>query len=134
MVWCGVSVWQRDLRTNACTNACVPTCQMHANFLLLRAKLPYGVPMFQLDVPTSHMVCQFFNLACQNLSQREISILYYYIKRFYIMFDIIVIHIIFISIVRKNCIILHFISYHVISKKSVWNFSFLLFFPLLLFS
>ena len=79
-----------------------------------RANMPYGVPMFKLDVPTCQTVCQFFNLACQrakrranfsNISFTKISILYYYIKKFYILLDIKLLDIICICIVNKKCII-----------------------------
>ena len=34
-----------------------------------RATVPYGVPMFQLGMPTCQMVFQCFNLACQRLKR-----------------------------------------------------------------
>ena len=125
----------------------VPTCQKHANFSFLRANVP-------VNVPTCHTACQCFNLACQRAKWRanfstwhanvskgvptfrrssykmlsEISILYYYIKRFCILLDIIVIHIICICIVNKNFIILHFYTSCHIKEKCVEFFIFYYFF------
>ena len=87
----------------------VPMCQKYGNFSFLRA-----------NVPTCHTACQCFNLVCQRAKSMSIfqafllwnvewnfSTLILY-RKFYILLDIIVIHIICICIVIKNCIILHF--------------------------
>ena len=104
----------------------VPTC-LRVSVSFLRAKVPNGVPMFQLGV--CQTACQFFNLGCQRARRRadflniplnetrEISILHYYIKKFYIILDIIC-----ICIVHRNCIIL--ISILMSYQRKVWNFSF----------
>ena len=110
----------------------VPTCQRCAHFSFFRANV-------SINVPTCHMACNCFNLWCQrakwctNFSTRPVDIpkgvsifqtflwrnakgnfytLLLY-KKFYILLDIIVIHIC-ICIVSKNCInnlFLYFISY-----------------------
>ena len=80
----------------------LPTC-LRANFSFLHADAPYGVPMFQLGMPTWQTACQYFNLACQRakrhvdfsnipLTKCYWKFLYFIIiKKFYIICDIIVI-------------------------------------------
>ena len=99
------------------------TCQ-RAN---KRAKVPCDVPMFQLCVPTCQKACQFSkNFSYEML--KEISILYYFIKN--VILDIIVIHIICIRIVHKNCNVLQFYtSYHI--KESCVEFFFFVIFSFL---
>ena len=110
-----------------CQRVCAPTCQKRANFSFLHANVPYGVPLFYLDVPTCQMVCQFFKHFCDQV----LRMLSY--KRLYILLDILVIHIICIFIVNKNCIILYpYTSSCNIKEKCVeffffYRFSFLLF-------
>ena len=77
-------------------------CQKHAYFSFLWANLPCGLPMSQLPLPTYQTLCQFFSLMmsmCQKAYQffkhsyemlREISILYYHMKTFCIILDIII--------------------------------------------
>ena len=80
----------------------------HANFPTWCAKMSKGVRIFQ-------------TFLLQNAKGNFYTLLLY--KKFYIMFDIIVIHVC-ICILHKNCIILYFYtSCHI--KKSVWNFFFL---------
>ena len=87
-----------------------------------RANVPYGLPMFQLGMPTCQTACQFFNLACQrpksvpifqtfllrNAKGNSYTLLLY--ERFYIILDIILIHIMCVCIVHINCIILYFLK------------------------
>ena len=124
--------------TCQCANkrANVPMCQTCANYSTWRINIP--------------KVCQFSNLTCERAKRRanfsfwhanlpnsvpvflysfyeilrEISILYYYIKKSYIILDIIIIHMICVCIVHKKCIILHSIL-QVILKKGVRHFCFL---------
>ena len=106
-----------------CQRACVLTYQKRANFSFL-------------IVSICHKACQCFNLACQHAKRRAnfstwrasmpksvpiyetfllqnakgnfyISLLY---KKFYIMLDIILIHIMRICIVHLNCIIQYFLK------------------------
>ena len=118
---------------------CVPTYQKCVNFSFLCVNVP-------IKVPTCHTVCQCFKLACQGVKRRanfsthrvnvpnvcqffeyssyeifgEISILYYYIKdsTLYLLVSYLSISYVYVNFIS----ILHFIL-----KKSVWNFSFLLF-------
>ena len=108
-----------------------------------------------INVPTCHKTCQYFNLAWRrakscarflehssNEMLREISIntciiliyLYYCIiffillfEKFHIIIDIIVIRIICICIVEKNCIILRFYTLYNIKEKSEEFFFFIAF-------
>ena len=123
---------QRSLRAN------VPACQNRANFSFLRANVP-------INVPTCHAACQCFNLASQrakrhanfSTSRANVSkdvpifqtillrnakgsfytLLLY--KKFYILLDIIVINIICVCILNKNCIKLHFYNSCYIKEKCV---------------
>ena len=122
----------------------VPKCQKtyqhairRANVSIWCANVPNRVPIFQRvpkGVPTSQ------TLLLRNAKGNFHTLLLY--KKFYIILNIIVIsyvyhsYIIVISYVYVSYvkIVLYFISIlHVILKKNVWNFSFLLFFPYLLF-
>ena len=78
-------------------------------------RVPNGVPIFQFRLPTCQKACRFLNIPLNET--REISILHYYIKKFYIILDIIC-----ICIVHRNCIIL--ISILMSYQRKVWNFSF----------
>ena len=121
---------KRGLRANvpkACQHV-ILTCQ-RAN---KHANVPNDVPIFQLgvakSVPKSVPIYQTFLL--RKGKEKFYALLY---KIFYIILDIIVIHMICTCIVHKNCSILHFYTpCHI--KESVWNCSFLLFFSFLLFS
>ena len=132
-----------------CLRVCYITCHacLRANMVYVPTCLRNGVvyvstcqcankranvPVFQLDVPTCHMLWQFFKHSSYEML-RDVSILYYYIKKFYIILGIIVIHIICICIVHKNCIIFHFYTSCHIKEKCV-EFLFLLFFCFLLVS
>ena len=94
----------------------VPTC--------LRASVVYVPTCLRTNMPKA---CQVLIFTCQrairraNVSSqffkhssyemlREISILCYYIKKFYIILDIILIHIMCVCIVHINCIILYFLK------------------------
>ena len=127
---------------STCPRAHVPMCQNRANFSFLRANVP-------INVPACQKAYQLFNLACQRAKWRAnfsfwpanvpkgvpifqtfllrnpngnfYTLLLY--KKFYIILDIIVIHMISICIVRKNCIILHFyISCHTKEKCAEFLF------------
>ena len=124
-----VPAWSTCPRANVSIN--IPTCQRYANYSTWLA-----------DVPTA---CQFLNLACQRAKWRAnysfwcanvlkvvlnfkgnfYTLLLY--KKFYIILDIIVIHMIWICIVHKNCIIFHFYTSCHIKEKCAeflifWNF------------
>ena len=79
--------------------------------------MPNSVPVFHFGVPTCQKAC----LISKHPSYETIretstytSLLY---KKFYIILDIIVIHMICICIVHKNCIILHFYTSCRIKEK-----------------
>ena len=74
-----------------CQRACVPTCQKHANFSCLRANVPYGVPMFQLGLPTCLKACQFFKRFFSRNTKWKF-LYFFIIKKFYIILNIIGIH------------------------------------------
>ena len=99
-----------------CFNLECQRAKWRANFSTWRANVRKGVPIFQTFL---------FEML------KEIYILYY-IKKFYILLDIIVINIICICIVNKTCIILHFYTSCYIKEKCVEIF-FLLYFSFLLF-
>ena len=69
------------------------SAKQRANFSTWRAKVPKGVPIF-------------LTLILRNAKGNFYTLLLY--KKFYIILDIIVIHVICKSVVHKNCIILHF--------------------------
>ena len=133
-----------------CQRACIPawfTCQ--------RAK---SVPNFHFYISTCQCAirranvltwrakvaktCQFFNSACQRAKRRAnfsniplwnakgnlYTLLLY--KKFYILFDIIVITIICICIVKKTCIILHFYTSCHIKEKCMEFFFFIIYLSL----
>ena len=112
---------QLGLRTNvpACQRACVSTHQKCANFSFLCA-----------NVLMCHTSCRCFNLACQrakrcaNFSNIPLTnnkgnffILLLH-KKFYIILNIIVIHITCTCIAYENCIILYFYTLCRIKKVS----------------
>ena len=110
-----------------CQRACVPTC-LRANvpkacqlliFTCQRANVPYGVPIFQAFL-SRNALWNFYTL-----------LLY---RKFYILLDVIVIHIICICVVNKNCIILHFHTSCHIKEKCEEFFLFNYCFLFLLFS
>ena len=133
MLWTAQRAMRACVPTwSTCQRACVPKYQKRANFSFIRAKVirraivlswranvPKGVPIFLL----------FF---LWNAKENFYILLLY--KKFYILLDMVVTHMICICIVNKNCIILYFYT-HVMLKKRVWNFSFfIIFFSFLLFS
>ena len=107
------------------------TCQKCANFSFLRAtkraNVPWGVSVIQHGVPTWQKEYKFFKQSSYEML-REISILCYYMKAFYIILDIIATHIICVYVWYIK-IVLYFIPiFQVILKKSE-EFFFLCFFP-----
>ena len=79
----------------------VPACQSCASFSTWRADLPIGVPIFHFwraNVPTGMQIFQTFLL--QNAKGNFYTLLWY--EKFYIILDIIIIHVICVSIVHKN--------------------------------
>ena len=98
----------------------VPTWQKRANFSFLCANVPINVPLFQLGVPRIKRRANFSiwraslpkgvpifqTFLLQNTKENFDTLLLH--KKFYIILGKIVIHIICICIVHKNCIILHF--------------------------
>ena len=109
-----VPAYQRDLRANvlACQRL-VFTCQS--------AKWRANV-----SLSVCQTACQCFSLGCQRARRRADFLniplnetIHYYIKKFYIILGIIC-----ICIVHRNCIIL--ISILMSYQRKVWNFSFLL--------
>ena len=100
-----------------CQRACMPRCQKRAKFSLLCANVRQGVAMFQLGMPTCQTACQFFNSACQRAKEHAnflnakgnlYTLLLY--KIFYIILDIILIHVMYVFIVHISCIILYFLK------------------------
>ena len=107
----GVSTW------STCQRNCVPAWFTYYS-ACLRANVPKRVSIFQ-------------TFLLQDAKGNFYSLLLY--KKLYILLDIIVIHIICISIVHKSCIILHFYtSCHI--KENCVEFFFYYFFSFLLFS
>ena len=113
--------------------ATVPTaCQFlqlacqRANFSFWRAKLPKGVLNFQAfllrNAKGSFYILLFYYF--------YYSIFHYYFRKFYIILDIIVTHIIGICTVHKSCIILHFYTSCHIKKKCAEFLFFVNFFVL----
>ena len=119
---------ERGLRGNVlvcqrCLRANVPACQ-RANISFLRTNVPINMPacLRRANVPNVVPIFQTFLL--RNAKENFYTLLLY--KIFYIILDIIVIHIICICIVHKNCIILHFYtSCHIKEKCVKFFFSFL---------
>ena len=98
--------------------ASVPTCQKRANFSFLRANVPINVPMH-------HTACKCFKLACQRVKRRATFSNIPHFQKFYIILDIIVIHIMCTwCIVHKNCIRLYFYTLCHIMEKCVELFFF----------
>ena len=110
------------LRTNV-TN--VPSAIRHANVSTWRA----NVPILELGVPTCQKAYQFFKRFLRNAKGNFYALLLY--KKFIIL-DVILIRIMCMCIVHKNCTILHFYTFHAILKKIVRNFCFLKLFALYL--
>ena len=86
-----------------------------------------GVPVIQIDVPTYHKTCQFFEHSSYKLL-RKIYILYYHVKCSTLCLRP-VIHAICICIICKNCIILHFYTLSHIKEKWVEFLFFKTFLP-----
>ena len=109
--------------------ACVPTwsmCQRAGVPAWLRAKVlacqrgicanvpkACQLPLFYANVPINmpayHKACQFFKHSSYEIVKGNFYTLLH-IKNFYIIIDIIVIHIKCICLLDKNCIILHFFT------------------------
>ena len=130
----------------------VPTCQTHANFLFLSVNVPINVMTCKRCANVANVV----KLACQRAKQcanfsfwhanvpkglpnfqtfflRNAKGSFYTLllyKKFYIILDIIVMHVIYICIIHKHFIILHFYtSCHIKEKRAEF-----LFFETFLFS
>ena len=93
-----------------CQPVCVPTCQKRANFSFLHVNVLMNVPIFQTFL--------LWN------AKGNLYTLFLY-KKFYIILDMILIHMC-ICITDKSCIILHFCtSCHLKEKCGIfafWNF------------
>ena len=129
---------KNELAKSRVIRACVPTRQKRANILFLRANVPVNVPtchtacqrakrsasflVWRVNVPKDEPIFQTFLL--RNAKENIYTLLLY--KTFYIIFDIIVIHIIWICIVHKNCIILHFYTTCHIKEKRTEFFFFII--------
>ena len=118
-------------------------CQV-LNFTWQRANKHTNVP---INMPTCHTACQYFRLVCQRAKRHAnfsnwfvnlptfllrndkgnfYTLLY---KKFYIILDVIVIHIVCICIVHKNYIMLHLYTSCHIKEQYVELFLFYHFFP-----
>ena len=115
----------------------MPTCLRTSMFYVPTCERAKSMPTFHFYMPTyqktCHEMCQYFNLACQyakrhanfstwhanvsifkhsstllNIPLHSYTLLLY--KKFYIILDIILIHIMCICIVHVNCIILYFLK------------------------
>ena len=115
--------WASHTTTDFLT--CYP-CSYHSsmglrtNMLTFQRGLCANVPACQRASTCFNLACQFFKLACQRVERRtnfsSISLMLYYYKKFYIILDIMAIHIICICI-HKNCFKLYFyISCHIKEK------------------
>ena len=116
----------------------VSTCQKRANLSFLRVNVPINVPMCHTAYQCfNQTTCKFFNLACQRAKIHDTfsdiplrkcngKFLYFIvIKKFYIILDIIVIHIVSIwCIVHKSCIRFHFYTLFHSKEKCVEFFFF----------
>ena len=115
------------LRNMRVTVVQIPTCQTRASFSFLRANEPMrakGVPIIQFGVPTCQRCANvstwpfnvpnsvpiFQTFLLQNAERNFYTLLLY--KKFYIILDMIC-----ICIVHKNCIILHFYTSCDIKEK-----------------
>ena len=112
-----VPACQRGLCANvlACQRglpANVPACQL----LIFTCQLSYGVPLFHLGVPL------FQTFLLRNAKENFYTLLLH--KKCYILLDIIVMHIICVCILIKNCIILYFFTSCHIKEKHVEFFFF----------
>ena len=86
-----------------------PTCHFACHVLSWRANVPNGVPIFQTFLLRSAKE-NFYTLLLH--------------KKFYILLDILIIHIICICIINRNCIILYFYTKCHIKEKCLDFFSF----------
>ena len=124
----------------ACVSTClcvsvvyVATCHRRANFSFLRASVtknvlrPYGALMFQLGAQLCWKPCHFSNFSLTKCEGKFVYFIILY-KKFYILLDSIIIHIICIYIVHKNCMILHFYTSFYIKQKFVEFFFSIIFF------
>ena len=131
-----------------CQHACVsivyvPTCQNRVNFSFLHAYVT-------INVPTCYTACECFNSACkrangrvsfstwranvpkgmpvfQTFLSRDAKGNFYTLslyKKLQILIDVIVMNIICIYIVNKNCIIVHFVTSCHIKEKCLDFFFF----------
>ena len=102
-----------------CTHPLLPQpspTQRHVSYSTWYINVLNGMPIFHFGVPRCQKACQNFKYSSYEML-REISMLYYYIK-FYIILDIIILHMISVCIVHKNCIMLHvYTSCHIKEKR-----------------
>ena len=120
-----VLVCQRGLRGNV-LQACqllIFTCQCVEKC----ANGPYGALMFQLGAQLCWKPCHFSNFSLTKCEGKFVYFIILY-KKFYILLDSIIIHIICIYIVHKNCMILHFYTSFYIKQKFVEFFFSIIFF------
>ena len=102
----------------------MPTC-LRASMIYvstcLRSYVPKECQLLIFTFDNVPQVNQCFNVACQFFKRnaKENFCILSLCKKFYIILDIIVIHIICICIVHKNCIILHFYTSCRIKEKCV---------------
>ena len=103
------------LRVNVSIN--VPTCQRCANYLTWHASAPKAWQLFNLAwkqrVPKG--MPNFKTFFLRNVKGNFYTLLLY--KKFYIILDIIVIHMICICFVYENCFILYFYTSSHIKEK-----------------
>ena len=105
-----------------CQRDCVPawfTCQRACQLLIFTCQLSYGVPLFHLGVPL------FQTFLLRNAKENFYTLLLY--KKFYILLEIIVMHIICVCILIKNCVILYFFTSCHVKERHVEFFFFCFF-------
>ena len=99
-----------------------------SHFYLSTCQCAMGVLIFKLSMPTCKKACNTFKHSYYKMVRKNsINNLLY--RKFHLILNIIVMHMVCICIVHKNCIILHFYTSCYIIEKSVefiflWFFSF----------
>ena len=105
--------------------SCVPVCQRGQHTKKLRVSVIYVPTCLQWNVPINVPIFQTFLF--RDARENFYTLLLY--KKFYIVLDITVIHIICICIAHKNCFVFHVdTSYHIKEKCVEFFFFIILFF------
>ena len=106
-----------SLHTNVSAGKCAKSVPI-SHFYLSTYQCAMGVLIFKLSMPTCKKACNSFKHSYYKMVRKNsINNLLY--KKFHLILNIIVMHMVCTCVLHKNCIILHFYTSHYIIEKSV---------------